>query len=124
MDTLILCEKFILNLEVKNWSGTILFGENGQVTRTDDANKEEGFPNPTPQAKLQQHRLQNWLNNHGQSHIPIDFFVVISFPSTIIKSISPENPIPEKVVHNNQLFFRVESLEPVYTSKQVELDQL
>ena len=124
MDTLILCERFILILEVKNWSGTILFGENGQVTRIDAENKEEGFPNPIPQAKLQQHRLQKWLNNHGQSHIPIDFFVVISFPSTIIKSISTEHPIPEKVVHNNQLFFRIEAMEQIYPSQQVEMDQL
>src|SRR5699024_1534189 len=106
------------------WSGTMLFGANGQVTRTDAANKEEGYPNPILKAKLQQLRPQKWMTNHGQSHIPIDFFVVISFPSNIIKSISPENPIPEKVVHNNQLFFRVESLEQVYTSKQVEMDQL
>ena len=124
MDTLILCERFILILEVKIWSGTILFGENGQVTRIDAENKEEGFPNPIPQAKLQQHCLLKWINNHGQSHIPIDFFVVISFPSTIIKSISPEHPIPEKVVHNNQLFFRIEALDQVYTSQQVEMDQL
>lgn len=107
IDTLILCEQFILILEVKNWSGTILFGENGQVTRIDAENKEEGFPNPIHQAKLQQHRLQRWLNNHGLSNIPIDFFVVISFPSTIIKSISPEHPIPQKVAHNNQLFFHI-----------------
>lgn len=124
MDTLILCEKFILILEVKNWSGTILFGENGQVTRIDAVNKEEGFPNPLPQAKLQQYRLQKWLNNHDQSHIPIDFFVVISFPSTIIKSISPKNPIPEKVVHNNQLFFKIDALEQVYPSKQVGMVEL
>lgn len=124
IDTLILCERFILILEVKNWSGTLLFGENGQVIRIDAKNKEEGFPNPLPQAKLQQHRLQKWLNNHGQPHTHIDFFVVISFPSTIIKSISPEHPIPEKVVHNNQLFFRIEEMEQIYPSKQVEKGQL
>src|SRR5699024_8023563 len=124
MDTLILCERFILILAVKTWSGTILVGENGQGTRMDAENKEEGFPNPIPQAKLQQHRLQKWLNSHGKSHTPINFFVVISFPSTIIKSISTEHPISEKVVHNNQLFFRIEAMEQIYTSQQVEMDQL
>lgn len=105
IDTLILCERYILILEVKNWSGTILFGENGQVTRVDAEQKEEGFPNPISQAKLQQRRLQNWLNNHSLINIPIDYFIVISFPSTIIKSSSPEHSIPEKIVHNHQLFF-------------------
>jgi ribosomal protein L37AE/L43A len=124
IDTLILCEKFILILEVKNWSGTIMFGENGQVTRVNPENMEEGFPNPILQAKLQQHRLQKWLSNHGCSDIPIDFLVVISFPSTIIKSLSPEQPIPDNVVHNNQLLFRIQELEQLYHSRQLGMDQL
>src|SRR5690625_1331963 len=124
IDTLILCEKYLLILEVKNWSGTIVFWENGQVTRMDAEQKEEGFPNPIPQAKLQQRRLQNWLNNHGLINIPIDYFVVISFPSTIIKSSSPEHSIPKKVVHNHQLFFRIEALDKIYLSKVSEMGQL
>jgi len=111
-------------LEVKNWSGTIVFGENGQVTRIDAEQKEEGFPKPIPQAKLQQRRLQNWLNNHGLINIPIDYFVVISFPSTIIKSSSPEHSIPEKIVHNHQLFFRIEALDKIYPVKVARIDQL
>src|SRR5699024_5828549 len=124
IDTLILCEKYLLILEVKNWSGTIVFGENGQVTRIDAEHKEERFPNPIPHAKLQQRRLQNWLNNHGQTNIPIDYFVVISFPSTIVKSESPEHSIPQKIVHNHQLFFRIEALEKIYPSKGSEMGQL
>src|SRR5699024_11400322 len=62
-------------------------------------------------------RLQNWLNNHSLINIPIDYFIVISFPSTIIKSCSPEHSIPEKIVHNHQLFFRIEALDKIYPVK-------
>src|SRR5690625_4932171 len=124
IDTMILCEKYLLILEVKNWSGTIIFGENGQLTRMDAEHKEEGFPNPIPQAKLQQRRLQNWLNNHGLTNIPIDYFVVISFPSTIVKSASLEHSIPQKIVHNHQLFFRIAALDKIYPVKVAGIGRL
>ena len=104
--------------------GTILFGESGQVTRIGDDGIEEGFPNPIPQAKLQQHRLRNWLHSSGISNIPIDYFVVISFPSTIIKSGSPGYPIPKQVVHNSQLLFEIQKLDQVYTEPKLGLGEL
>ncbi|WP_373893990.1 NERD domain-containing protein [Virgibacillus natechei] len=110
IDTLIMSAAYILILEVKNWYGTVIFGENGQVTRIGDENKEEGFDNPIQQAKLQRHRLQKWLRLHCDIEIPIDFFVVISFPSTIIKSATSQNLIPKEVIHNNDLYFKIESL--------------
>src|SRR5699024_4724976 len=124
IDMLILCERYILIVEVKNWYGTIVFGENSQVTRIDSENKEEGFPNPIPQAKLQQYRLRRWLTSQGISNIPIDFLVVISFPSTIIKSAPPKNFIPEKVIHNSQLFFKVNALEETYPLPKLKMNQL
>src|SRR5690625_5330014 len=84
IDTLILCEKYLLILEVKNWSGTIVFGENGQVTRMDAEQKEEGFPNPINKEKLQQRRLQNWLNNYGLINIPIYNLLIIIIPTYIL----------------------------------------
>lgn len=105
IDTIVITEKYILILEVKNWYGTIVFYENGQVIRIGDDGDEEGFPNPIPQVKLQQHRLRKWLNLYTTSYIPLDFLVVISFPSTIIKSAPSNYSIPKKVIQNNQLFF-------------------
>lgn len=114
IDTLILTPKYILILEVKNWYGTILFGENSQVTRISDSGHEEGFSNPPLQAKLQRFRLQRWLDLQGLSDLPVTFFVVISFPSTIIKS-TPSHPIPKQVIHNNDLLFNIQALEQVYS---------
>lgn len=109
IDTLLLTSKLILILEMKNWNGTIVFGENGQVTRVNEAGKEEGFLNPIPQVMLQKHRLQKWLEQKQIENIPIYYFVVISFPETIIKASIP-GLIPNRVIHCNQLFFKIKEL--------------
>lgn len=80
IDTLLVTDRFMLLLEVKNWYGTIIFGENGQVTRIGDSEREEGFKNPIPQAKLQRYRLQKRLREQGYSNIPIDFFCSNQLP--------------------------------------------
>ncbi|GAB3058537.1 nuclease-related domain-containing protein [Virgibacillus ainsalahensis] len=124
IDKLILTEKYILILEVKNWFGTVIFGENSQVTRIDYNNKEEGFKNPISQAKLQQHRLKKWLHPHVGLNFPIEFLVVISFPSTIIKSSTSEQLIPQEVIHNNDLYFKIEKLTSSYSNTHLSKDKL
>lgn len=113
IDTLTLSPYFILIIEIKNWRGTILFGENGQVIRVREDGTEEGFQNPIPQVYLQRHRLQKWLQLKGINNIPIYFMVVISFPSTIIKSITQQQ-IPKEVIHSNQLSFKINALADVH----------
>lgn len=124
IDTLLLTPHYILILEIKNWYGTIIFGENGQVIRVGDDGMEEGFPNPLHQVKLQRHRLRQWLQSRSIPEIPIMYFVVISYPSTIIKSISPDHPIPEKVIHNNELFFKIQTLDRQFTKLKMDRVQL
>lgn len=124
IDSLLLHKNFILILEIKNWYGTIFFCESGQVTRVGDDGKEEGFPNPIPQAKLQKHRLKKWLHTNGYNNVTVDFLIVISFPSTIIKSSSPSYPIPHQVIHNNDLLFRIQSLESKYIEENYSMKQL
>src|SRR5690606_32404120 len=109
IDTLTLSPYFILIIEIQNWRATILFGENGQVIRVREDGTEEGFQNPIPQVYLQRHRLQKWLQLKGINNIPIYFMVVISFPSTIIKSITQQQ-IPKEVIHSNQLSFKINAL--------------
>lgn len=124
LDTLILSTRFILILEVKNWYGTLTFGENGQVIRTDDNGVEEGFPNPVAQAQLQQHRLSLWLQARGIPPIPIHYLVVISFPSTIIKSYSADHSIPKSIIHTNQILFKIQELEKLYRKEPLNKDQI
>lgn len=124
MDTLLLTENVIIVIEVKNWQGTTIFGENGQVTRRTLDARVEGFQNPISQVKTQVYRLQKWLQNHHFPHIPIEYFVVISSPSTIIESSSSTADIPNEVIHNNELLFRIQELEEKYNTKFISRDQL
>ncbi|WP_100009763.1 nuclease-related domain-containing protein [Lentibacillus sediminis] len=124
IDTLILSASFMLILEVKNWYGTLIFGEKGQVIRIGDNQEEEGFSSPIPQAKTQQYRLQRWLQKHGYTKVLLPFFVVISFPSTIIKVASPDKHIPEEVVHNNELFFEIQELGQNHPARTYKMNQL
>lgn len=124
IDSLILSQRFILILEIKNWYGTILFGENGQVTRIDDESKEEGFSNPIQQTKLQQYRLRKWIEKQGIFNIPIEFFVVISYPSTIIKSPPSKNLIPKNIIHNSELLFKIQDLDSKYNLSRIRRDKL
>lgn len=123
IDTLILSRKFILILEVKNWQGSIIFGENGQVTRI-LKDEEEGFSNPVSQVKMQRYRLQRWLRKHAVNAFEILYFVVISYPSTIIKSSYQHISIPQTVIHNNELFFRIQELDKSYNVSMIKMEKL
>ena len=124
IDTLILTERYYIILEVKNWQGTVIFDENGQTIRKRGTEEEEGFPNPISQVKTQTFRLQKWLRKHNFPELKIEFFVVISFSSTIIKPSHPTFQIPEQVIHNNQLYFKIMELEKKKYPYQTTINNL
>lgn len=120
IDVLLLTQYYILLLESKNWYGTLLFDEDKQVIRIGDNRVEEGLPNPIPQVKLQGHRLGKWLNEYDFPQIPILHFVVISFPSTIIKPMYPHSPVPEMVIHSNLLHQNIQRLNSQYQTPIID----
>lgn len=115
IDNLILSNKYFLLVEVKNWYGTLFFDGEKQVIRVGDDGKEEGLPNPIPQVKLQRHRLQKWLRQLDIPQIPLLHFVVISFPSTIIKPMYTDQPVPDEIFHSNLLPLKIEELNQQYS---------
>ncbi|MGY0691207.1 nuclease-related domain-containing protein [Virgibacillus sp. FSP13] len=117
IDNLILSRNYILLMEVKNWYGTLYFDGEKQVVRIGDDGKEEGLPNPIPQVKLQRHRLQKWLRQFDLPQIPFLYFVVISFPSTIIKPMYTDQSVPDEVFHSNLLPLKIEKLNQQYSKK-------
>ncbi|WP_430790833.1 nuclease-related domain-containing protein [Virgibacillus flavescens] len=124
IDTLILCERYILLIESKNWYGTLHVDGEKQVIRVGDDGREEGFPNPIPQVKTQRHRLQKWLNQNCLPDIPLLYLVVISFPSTILKPLYPNEPIPPAIIHSNSLFFKIIELNNEHTKKIIDTEAL
>ncbi|MBY6053336.1 NERD domain-containing protein [Cytobacillus firmus] len=122
IDTLLLTNGFAIILEVKNWNGTIIFDpEFHQVIRIHNE-KEEAFHDPISQAEHQSRQLKKWMAAHGFPEIPVEFAVVISSPSTIIKSSSKHTS--KKVVHAHRLLSKLNSIKKSYLIERLTEKQL
>ncbi|MFE8699485.1 NERD domain-containing protein [Cytobacillus sp. FJAT-54145] len=120
IDILILSNSFILILEVKNIYGTLYFDQNfNQLIRTAN-NKEEGFPDPIIQAKRHQLQLENWLKYRAKTNLPIESFVVISNPASILKTDNNNKNIGKKVIHAHVLLDKVEELIRRYANQTLD----
>nr|WP_019152501.1 nuclease-related domain-containing protein [Robertmurraya massiliosenegalensis] len=121
IDFLLLTSRFALILECKNFFGTLYFDESfKQLIRTAN-DKEEGFQDPLSQAKWHQQQLTNWLRSNG-FNLPVDYYVVISNPSTIIKTSPQNKQALNKVVHGHSLLERIDEVNhtcknPLYDEK-------
>ncbi|MGG3623493.1 nuclease-related domain-containing protein [Bacillus gobiensis] len=126
IDTLILSQSFLVILEIKNIKGTIYFDDNfNQLIRSSDG-KEEGFSDPLLQIRRQQSELMHWLSNDFKNfpEIPIETFVVISNPSTIIKSTTNNTFLKETVMHGTLLPQKITDLGKKHPPKIIPMKQL
>ncbi|MGG3571906.1 nuclease-related domain-containing protein [Bacillus gobiensis] len=122
LDTLILTTRFLLHLEVKNISGTLYFDRSfNQLIRNYDG-KEQAFPDPLLQAKRQQKHLQSWVAENQFPAMPILPLIVISHPSTIIKS--EVGGSMQKVIHAAALLDKIEQLEQKYQKEILQIKDL
>ena len=113
IDTLILHPTFALTLEIKNIKGTIYFDSAfKQLIRTTDSS-EEGFLDPISQAEWQRNNLRKWLKPLGIP-IPVDYFVVISNPSTIIKANEHHYEAVKRVTHAHKILDKVATMKKKY----------
>ena len=64
--------------------------------------------------KRQERQLQKWLNLYGFSTLPIESFVVISTPRTIIKTSSRDRDFSRKIIHSANLPNKIEDLERIH----------
>ena len=114
LDTLILSKRYSLILEVKNISGTLFFDQSfRQLIRTTN-DKEDGFPDPILQIRRQKLQVESWLKKHKFQSLPIVPFIVISNPSSIIKTDSHHKKAFQTIVHAATLPTKVELLENRY----------
>lgn len=111
IDTLILTQRAIYIIEIKNYTGTITFDTNLQQFIRKHDTKEEGFHNPITQAENTQHQLQQWLTTKNIRNIPIHYFIVISEPSTIIRVHGNEQSIAKTVTHTANLTQKITTTE-------------
>ncbi|MDM5340322.1 nuclease-related domain-containing protein [Fictibacillus enclensis] len=86
LDTLLISPYFILILEVKNISGTLIFDDHFKQLIRVTPEKEEGFPDPILQVERHRDQLSGWLSGQKLEKVPIETLVVISYPNTVIKN--------------------------------------
>lgn len=110
LDTLIISSTFALILEIKNIKGTLYFDSTfKQLLRMNDSN-EEGFLDPISQAHQQKNAFRKWLNSMGIS-IPIEYLVVISNPSTIIKTNEHNYEALKRVTHAHNILDKIAPIQ-------------
>ncbi len=114
-DTLVLSQKFFMNLDVKNISGEIYFDQDfHQLVRTKNA-MSEAFPDPIMQISYQETFLKKWLKEKANiPDIPIYSFVVISSPNTLIRASTKEQRVTNKIFHRNYLPTKISQLEKIH----------
>lgn len=111
IDTLIINPKFLCILEVKNYSGTLVFDQTVKQLIRSYQNKEECFADPILQAERQKLKLQHFLNNLQFPSIHIYSFVVISNPSTLVKFHPKDTNVQNKVIHADGVWERLLNLD-------------
>ncbi|MGE7603288.1 nuclease-related domain-containing protein [Peribacillus sp. NPDC097675] len=111
IDTLMLSQKFILIIEVKNIAGSLYFDSTfNQLIRTKDG-IESAFADPLLQIERQESQLKKWCIKYGMVEPPIYSLVVISNPQTIIRT-NPENRnLQYKVIHRDTLPTKIQQIE-------------
>lgn len=104
MDYIIISVKFILILEVKNYSGKVYFNKFNQLELIkSDQIENEVFQNPITQVERHQLLLQNWLLNHLFLDIPVYSYVIFSSPTTLIQSDASHSDIHKKIISGSNL---------------------
>lgn len=118
IDRLLLSPNLILNIEIKNLAGTLFFDRDSKQLIQTYNNKEKGYPNPMEQAKRQLFNLTNWLQKHKLTHPPLDYFVTISFPSTILRS--NDRSFFQKVFHAEHLVKKIKEIEQLHPNPIID----
>ncbi|MGX6444175.1 nuclease-related domain-containing protein [Neobacillus sp. K501] len=123
MDFLIVTTKFILIVEAKNIAGTLLFDEFGQFIRIIEE-KEEGFQDPISQVQLHKKQLQKWLEKNHFPKTPIEYTVVVSKPSSIIKMNTRNHEVRKRVLPLTKLLEFIENSDRYYKNESLTMKQL
>lgn len=116
IDYLVLTVRYALILECKNFFGTLYFDEDFKQMIRIANEKEEGFQDPISQAKWHQHQLRSLLKLHNIT-LPIEYFVVISDPSTIVKTSPKNREAMKKVVHGHSLLEKIAEVDSRYQNE-------
>jgi hypothetical protein len=120
IDSLLLTPHYSLPIEVKNIAGTLTIDpEFNQFTKSYQG-IEMGYPDPISQANRKRLFLQRWFYNNKLPCPPIEFLVVFSNFSSILKMAPGNKLVPpyDKIIHAQNLVSEISKLNTKYTRKE------
>ncbi|MBH0163252.1 nuclease-related domain-containing protein [Fictibacillus sp. 26RED30] len=124
IDTLLLSPRYLLNLEVKYITGTLVFDHLNQVIRVKDDGSEEAFRNPIFQVKRQQSHLIEWMIKNRIPPIPVRSLVVMSNPRTIIKAPPSNKDVLHYITHSPYLQEKIKMIDKMYTDEKLTIKEV
>jgi len=108
IDTLIVTERYVLIVEVKNLSGTVRFVQNPpHLMRVLDNGEETIMDCPVYQLASNKVNLDDWLHQHGYNIQTIGLLVLAN-QNTIVKDAPPDFPI----LYKKQLPYYLRNFQP------------
>ncbi|MDF2534998.1 MAG: hypothetical protein K0R18_1157 [Bacillales bacterium] len=118
MDFLLLTNKFILILEVKNMVGKLEFDEEfGQLTQIKPTGETKIYNDPVVQASGHKLNLEKKLLNSNIHFPPITYLVVMTKQNSLITVKSQNQYYRKKIVRSNTLLNRVAEIQNYYTNE-------
>ncbi|MFK3960493.1 nuclease-related domain-containing protein [Pseudalkalibacillus hwajinpoensis] len=124
IDTLVVTQHYLLILEVKNISGTLMFDPTfNQLIRISDT-KEEAFPNPLTQVERQRSQLRALLQKMKIPEVPIETLIVVANRRAVLKATEEVQFISSKVIRNEYLPTKVHSLDQQYDDERLSMKEV
>ncbi|PLR96096.1 nuclease-related domain-containing protein [Bacillus sp. T33-2] len=124
IDTLLLSPNFVLLIEVKHITGTLFFDRTFEQLIRISKENEEKFINPVAQAERQHRQFSKWLKDHHFNVIPVDYMVVFTHPSTILKSSPDYSQLNHKACDIELLSKNIDRLSQWYKTEKMSVKEI
>lgn len=120
IDSLILTPKVIFIIEIKNLRGTLEYNGHQKQLIQYVEDKQTSYLDPLIQAKIQKRNLEAWLQQRGYQ-IPIEFLIVSTNTSTVIRNPSNDNDFNHRFITLHYFIFKLEELYDRFTKNVLSL---
>lgn len=124
IDTLILTQNFFCILEIKNIKGELEYDSDFQQWMQKVGDEIKGYKNPIYQAEAQKRHLEALLNGMGIHNVPIEYLVVISNPSTILRNSQGDQEVFDKIIHTESLPIYLDKMVNKYKTEAISRDTM
>ncbi|TCP19519.1 nuclease-like protein [Scopulibacillus darangshiensis] len=120
IDNLLNSLNFHLIVEVKNYSGTILYDHKTNQFFQIVKGIKKSIDNPLSQVKRHKRQLKDWKSKHNFTNVPIEYLVVFGNPATILETTSDTTQVFKRIVRPEQLLDKIEEFEGLYPNQVLD----